>query len=215
MSVAATALSVPALFALGLASSPHCALMCAPLAQLGSRPGHGLDTMRLHLGRLSAYMLLGAIAGALGGGILWQMERLGLLSGLRWAAAIGLVLLAGWRWRTPGQQPACCTPTPAAGRRLPAYVRGLLWGLLPCGLLYGVLGLAALSGGGVHGAALSLAFGIGASPLLLASGRLGRMLRARVPRGLESRLQALLLLASGVWIVAWTPASRWIAGFCG
>ena len=130
MSVAATALSVPALFALGLASSPHCALMCAPLAQLGSRPGHGLDTMRLHLGRLSAYMLLGAIAGALGGGILWQMERLGLLSGLRWAAAIGLVLLAGWRWRTPGQQPACCTPTPAAGRRLPAYVRGLLWGLL-------------------------------------------------------------------------------------
>lgn len=215
MSVAATALSVPALFALGLASSPHCALMCAPLAQLGSRPGHGLDTMRLHLGRLSAYMLLGAIAGALGGGILWQMERLGLLSGLRWAAAIGLVLLAAWRWRAQRPRPACCAPAPPVGRRLPAYVRGLLWGLLPCGLLYGVLGLAALSGGGAHGAALSLAFGIGASPLLLASGRLGRMLRARVPRGLESRLQALLLLASGVWIVAWTPASQWVTQFCG
>jgi hypothetical protein len=44
---------------------------------------------------------------------------------------------------------------------------GMLWGLVPCGLVYSVLPLAFLSGNIVTGAALMLSFGLGTLPNLL------------------------------------------------
>ena len=55
---------------------------------------------------------------------------------------------------------------------------GLVWGLMPCALVYAVLPLALLAGGAVQGAAVMLAFGIGTLPNLLAGG----MLVSRLPR---------------------------------
>ena len=44
---------------------------------------------------------------------------------------------------------------------------GMLWGLVPCGLVYGVLPLAFLSGDVLTGAAIMFAFGLGTLPNLL------------------------------------------------
>jgi sulfite exporter TauE/SafE len=67
-----------------------------------------------------------------------------------------------------------------------AFVVGGLWGWLPCGLTYGVLAIALVSGSGARGAALMLAFGLGTLPNLLAAGlllgRFRRFLRARTLR---------------------------------
>ena len=53
-----------------------------------------------------------------------------------------------------------------------AYPLGLLWGWLPCGMVYGVLTAALLSGSAARGAATMLAFGLGTLPNLLLAGML-------------------------------------------
>jgi sulfite exporter TauE/SafE len=47
---------------------------------------------------------------------------------------------------------------------------GSVWGLVPCGMVYGALLAALLSGSAVRGALLMLAFGLGTLPNMLALG---------------------------------------------
>jgi sulfite exporter TauE/SafE len=66
-----------------------------------------------------------------------------------------------------------------------ALALGLLWGWLPCGLVYSTLVWSVSSGGAWQGAALMLAFGLGTLPNLLlmgvAAGAIARLARdARV-----------------------------------
>ena len=57
-----------------------------------------------------------------------------------------------------------------------ALVLGLLWGWLPCGLVYSALAWAFASGGAGQGALVMLAFGAGTLPTLLALGGAGTWL---------------------------------------
>ena len=50
----------------GLAGSPHCVLMCGPFAAACSRAGGGAGVLAWHLGRITSYAGLGALAGWLG-----------------------------------------------------------------------------------------------------------------------------------------------------
>ena len=62
-----------------------------------------------------------------------------------------------------------------------AFLLGLVWGWLPCGLVYSVLIWSLASGGMVQGALLMLGFGLGTLPNLLLMGifatQLSRLLR--------------------------------------
>lgn len=60
-----------------------------------------------------------------------------------------------------------------------AFPLGLLWGWLPCGLVYSALVTALTSRSALHGAGTMLAFGLGTLPNLLLAGLL-----ARSPEGL-------------------------------
>ena len=51
-----------------------------------------------------------------------------------------------------------------------AFTLGLVWGWIPCGLVYSVLVWAVSAGGALEGAALMLSFGIGTLPNLLSIG---------------------------------------------
>ena len=51
-----------------------------------------------------------------------------------------------------------------------AYIAGLVWGWLPCGLVYTVLIWSLTAGGMVQGGLLMLSFGLGTLPLLLVMG---------------------------------------------
>jgi len=72
------------------------------------------------------------------------------------------------------------------------FLVGMAWGCLPCGLIYGVLPFALLSGSAVSGAVLMLIFGAGALPhLLLAQSIAQWRHHSRVPaliRGLGATL---------------------------
>lgn len=178
-------LSLPAMFAAGLASSPHCAVMCGAL-----QAGHhrGIDAGR-SVGRLLAYALLGAAAASAGSWLLQGAEVLRPGHGLR--VALMLVSLL-WLLRTVRAAPAaarCCTPT-RPRRQLGILSRmslGFAAALMPCGLLYAAAGHALFAGSAPQGAMLLLAFGFGTTPGVQVGGwlwsRLGRNARS-APGGL-------------------------------
>ncbi len=94
--------------------------------------------------------------------------------------------------------------SPLAGRLLPvdslprALGLGLLWGLIPCGLVYSVLLVAATSARAVDGALVMLAFGAGTTPAMLLTG-LGAARLAQLMQDRRTRLGAgLLIVALGI-----------------
>jgi sulfite exporter TauE/SafE len=160
---------------LGLAASLHCAGMCAGLAALSFMPAgrSAIAAMRgaaaLHVGRISAYAVLGATAGGLGTGAMGSLDPLIGHRLLRWAAALSL----GWI----GLSTAGLMPGPGALARfmplslqgggrpgLPSLAAGFGWGLLPCGMVYGALLYALFSGSALGGALVMAGFGIGTLP---------------------------------------------------
>jgi sulfite exporter TauE/SafE len=94
---------------------------------------------------------------------------------------------------------------PFTGRFLPvrgvaqALPLGMLWGWLPCGLVYSALTTALASGSALRGAEAMLAFGLGTLPNLLLAGlllaRFRRFAQARVTRVVSG----LLVLGYGVY----------------
>ena len=73
------------------------------------------------------------------------------------------------------------------------YALGMIWGLVPCALTYGVLPIA-LFAGGIAGAAVMLAFGLGTLPNLLAAGWL-MVARAAMVRRARGSLRAAARVA--------------------
>jgi sulfite exporter TauE/SafE len=172
-------------FLAGLLGGGHCAGMCGGLISALSTGGRAgmLPHLVYSAGRIASYTLAGAITGAFGGMFLYydvlplQLAMYVLANGM--LVLLGLYL-AGWSslvirlegagrrlWRYVSPLTAAFLPVNTLPR---AFVVGMLWGWLPCGLIYSVLAIALLSGGMMNGAALMLAFGLGTLPNLLLAG---------------------------------------------
>jgi sulfite exporter TauE/SafE len=214
-------------FTLGLLGSGHCFAMCGGIAgALSMRAaGHGGATLRsaavamplYSIGRIGSYALLGATAGAIGSVATELIPS--ALAVLRTLAGVLLVLmgiyLAGlWNGlraleRVGGTLFARVRPL-AAGLDGPLepLALGAVWGLLPCGLVYGALAWTLAHASMVQGAMLMTAFGLGTLPAVLIAGfaslPLGRALRQPLVR----RGAGALLVAFGLWTLAFSgPAS--------
>lgn len=201
----------------GLLGGVHCAGMCGGIvAAFSFRADGSAPPFRLHLGynlgRVLSYTLFGALAGALGSSLnLLQIRPLQLV--LYVLAQLVMVLLglylAGWnRWvlifeRAGGTlwnyvQPIFKKLLPV--RNLPgAFVAGMAWGWLPCGLVYSVLIGALASGSAAGGAALMLAFGLGTLPNLLGMGLFARSLQPFLQHPITRRAAGLLVAGFGLW----------------
>jgi sulfite exporter TauE/SafE len=184
-------LSLIAALSAGLLGGVHCVGMCGgivgalSLAMPGQKQGGKLAILlSYNLGRITSYTIAGAIVGGIGQlsfGVM-RMESLQLV--LAVVAGVMMILmglyLGGWSgflrhienaggviWRRiePFGRKLLPVRNPGQGVLL-----GLLWGWLPCGLVYSMLIWALGSGGAVDGALIMLAFGIGTLPNLLATG---------------------------------------------
>lgn len=208
---------------MGLLGGVHCAGMCGgivgavSLTQPDARPaGFWPRQLGYNLGRISSYTIAGALVGGLGmllastGGVrdaqLLLMALAGvfmLLIGLHiggWLHLLGPVERAGgWLWRRIEPLGRGLLPVRSPGQ---AFALGLVWGWLPCGLVYSALIWALSAGGAVQGGLLMLAFGLGTLPNLLlmgaAAARLGQWLRRPAVRWVAGGL----LLAYGALTLA-------------
>ena len=187
--------------AAGLASMPHCAAMCGPLAAMG---GSGRRSVVFQTSRLAAYLVLGSIAGALGASLRALFDDARVVQVLLAASlAVGLGL-AAWRlWRegSHAEPPLVQLGLEKPSRRplLKSALLGASLACLPCGaLLAGAL--VAASAGSALGGALSMgAFAIASAPGLLAAGFAAARLRGLSHHG---RRTLSVILALGALLIA-------------
>ncbi|MBS1858021.1 MAG: sulfite exporter TauE/SafE family protein [Acidobacteria bacterium] len=200
-------------FTLGLVGSLHCLQMCGPIVLTWSVSLPRASALRAHLrynaGRILTYMMLGAVAGAVGRAIGLLGRMAGLASGVRILAG-GAMVLSGilmiGLFNTNGLI-AIRRPSRFSrwiGRNLLGPERkfqlGVLLGFLPCGLIYAALLKAVDSGGPVEGALTMLAFGLGTAVSLLALGAASSLAGFHLSRW-STRLAALCVIATGALLL--------------
>ena len=80
-----------------------------------------------------------------------------------------------------------------------ALVLGGIWGLMPCGLLYGALALAASAESTSTGAATMAAFGLGTLPVMITASALAHRVTRALGRAWVRRAAGCMVLAFGLW----------------
>lgn len=166
-----------------------------------------------NLGRLTSYVIVGAIFGLFGASLgsvatfLPVQQLLQLLAGL-FMIALGLYLGGWWfgvaKIERLGQKlwqhlaPYAQKMTPVRHYHQ-AWLYGLIWGWLPCGLVYSMLIMAMTAGSALAGAGVMLAFGLGTLPNLMLMGvfafyftRLSRMVWVK-------RIAGMSVMLMGIW----------------
>lgn len=207
-------MTIAAAFLAGLAGAAHCAAMCGGIAgALGiAAPHPRRSAVLLTLGRITGYMVAGAIAGGIGITLATLLGGSGVLPWIRVAFGVALILigvrtLTNWRgprWLEESGIKLWRRLAPTAGNLArqhgiaPTLGLGFLWGWLPCGLVYMMLGAAIFAGSVLDGALLMGAFGLGTAPavggMLLAAGFVAGVVWRRV--------SGVLLVAFGLWVAA-------------
>ena len=180
---------VSAALVTGLLGSAHCLGMCGGISGLFA-VNASIRSIRQQIplsiayntGRIATYAFLGIVVAMLGRGAVSSVPDLAAPVRLASGALIilvGLQVAFGWRllslvenvgarlWRRVA--PAAKGLVPVENL-LQALGLGLIWGLLPCGLVYSVLLLAATTAAPVDGALVMLAFGFGTMPAMIATG---------------------------------------------
>jgi uncharacterized protein len=202
----------------GLLGGVHCVGMCGGIVGALSI---GLPETRsrwpillsYNLGRIASYTLAGAIAGGLGyffSGLLpvqQAQQALLLIAGV-FMVLLGLYLAGWWNllarlekaggglWKRIEPLGRGLLPVRRPGQAL---ALGMLWGWLPCGLVYSVLVWSVSAGGAGQGALLMLGFGLGTLPNLLLMGAAASRLQGFVRRPRVRQLAGAAIVLFGLF----------------
>ncbi len=224
-------------FVTGLLSSfGHCLGMCGGIVALYSARQAALasapetiwtrvqNLLPLHLGRITTYMVFGAavgFAGSLlnqaGGALGWQgafSVFVGFVMLLAALSLLGILPPIETALLSFGASSPMAKMRGLFGKRsfLSALALGILWGFLPCGLVFGMLILAASAQSLAGGALTMLAFGLGTIPTLLGFGLAANLLSPKLRGRLQSVAAVLLLLFAvqtalrGLAVAGWIPS---------
>lgn len=212
-----------AAFLIGLTGGVHCVGMCGgivgaltlglPLVRERPLLARLPFLLAYNTGRIASYVAAGALAGGVGAWAanLVSVHRAQL--GLQVVAGLFMILLglylAGW-WPILGHLERAGGVLwrriePLGRRLLPvrtlpqALGIGLVWGWLPCGLVYSALVWAIGAGGAGKGALLLLGFGLGTLPALLAMGTAAAVLAGWVRRPIVRQTAGALVVLFGIY----------------
>jgi sulfite exporter TauE/SafE len=224
----------------------HCLAMCggfmAAIAARDRAAGNGTapllparaiawQQLGYQAGRIATYMLLGAAFGFGGAAALKAADALSIQRAIYVLANVFLLALGiklalnahgiGWLQHAGSRTFGAMLPAAGPLLRQPGargrIALGLLWGLVPCALVYSVLPLAMFAGGAWQGAAVMLAFGLGTLPNLAATGLLiGRAKPMFDRTRLRFAAAALLVTfaAVGIYRVLYVPNALATGPFC-
>ena len=213
-----TALLVAALL-MGFFGSPHCLGMCGGLVTAFGLSMKDVSPAKrralvatYHFGRLTSYAFLGLVAGLIGTAVLQPLMQsnsaprilLGLVLVFVGVTMLGAPFLKNlerfgmrfWQYLSPIRQKVF--PLNTFPRALSA---GLLWGFLPCGLVYGALLIAVVAHNPLSGAALMFVFGLGTVPMLVATHETVGWLRDKIGRFRLRQLNGAVMVLSGLAVV--------------
>lgn len=186
--------SYPVAFLMGFLSSVHCLGMCGSIIgtltlsldpAIRARKSALIPyVLNYNIGRISSYMLAGALAGLID---LLIVSSIGHIAGYRLLQLLSALIMAcsglyiaGWfprfaylekaglrLWKLIEPYGRKLIPVK---NRLHAFLFGMVWGWLPCGLVYAALALAATAGGISRSMLTMLFFGLGTLPAVMGVG---------------------------------------------
>ncbi len=207
---------------IGISSAPHCIGMCGaisgalamslPQEVRGRRGQLLLFNLAFNLGRVSSYGIAGALAGLLGSAL---AERLAPIAGINLLRLVTVVLVVAAGLYVGGWVPRLAvverigTPLwrrlePLGRRLIPvrslsrAFLYGLVWGWLPCGLVYWALLIAAGAGDPSASAIFMIIFGLATLPGMVATGMLASWIQQIRRLPYANRVAGLLLIVLGL-----------------
>ena len=209
-------LDIGLLFLIGILTSVHCVAMCGGIviSQTGGRislhespwKSRIWPSFSYNFGRIMAYTIIGALAGALGSLVTFTGTARGIvtiLSGI-------LMLIVGLNMIdlfAPLRKIAAALPSwhkldffRSRTNQTPFYV-GLANGLMPCGPLQAMQIYALATGSFWLGAKAMLFFGLGTVPLVFAFGVLNSFLSRKYARGML-KASAVLVTAMGLVMIS-------------
>jgi uncharacterized protein len=171
-------------FVMGLAGGPHCIAMCGAACGAMQTPSHVKSIpIRLvktvpwsfYLGRMLGYGLLGALAAQSLRGLAWLSGQSQVFQPL-WTFSHTLIFAWGFLLLVTGKQPQWAVQ---GAQQVWAWIKqhtrharfnflftGMVWALLPCGLLYSAVMLASLQSQWLQGALVMMAFAIGSATVM-------------------------------------------------
>ncbi|MCG9696672.1 sulfite exporter TauE/SafE family protein [Shewanella sp. Isolate11] len=210
-------------FIVGLMGAGHCIGMCGGLVgafsqQLSNQPNHNMLASQLsfifsyNLGRVLSYTLAGALVGGSASllSTLFSLDSyliavrvfaglMMIITGLYiaqiWSGVVQVERLGKLLWRAIG---------PIAKRLLPiknlkqSFIAGLLWGWLPCGLVYSTLTWAIAANNAQQGALIMAAFGLGTLPALISAGVAAQFFAKWVLKKQVRMISGLILVIFGL-----------------
>ena len=214
--------SLLAAFLVGLLGGVHCVGMCGGIVAalslgLPEQQRRGAARWKYllayNLARIGSYTSAGALLGGIGwlaanwSGLHQLQQGLQLLAAL-FMVALGLYLGGWWLGLSHVERAGGLVWNrlePLGRRFLPvktaaqAFLLGLIWGWLPCGLVYSVLVWSISTGDPLYGAALLFSFGLGTLPNLLLMGVAAARLSARVRDPRTRRIAGSLVILFGLY----------------
>lgn len=208
---------------LGLMGASHCLVMCGGIAAAasastpntiatsGAKRSNISYLLLFNLGRILSYSMAGFLVSVAG---LWLADSHHIAQLILRSIAGFLLILMGFyvaRWwmlltrlESAGQfvwryiQPLTRKLIPIKTKPQ-ALALGLLWGWLPCGLIYSTLAWVAANAEPVMGALTMFSFGLGTLPGILAAGLFAQQLNRLVSHPYFRQLAGLLLIVYGTW----------------
>lgn len=205
----------------GLMGGVHCFGMCGGVVGAFSQalPREKAWTLQQRFGfllsynsgRIFSYVMAGIAVGGLSGALASRSTMAPVMSGLQLLAGLMLILMGLYISQWSGLlakieqagQPVWQALAPLRQRLLPiatkpkAFAAGLLWGWIPCGLVYSTLTWALASGDPVDGGLIMLGFGLGTLPALLVMGAAAEKLAIVLRNERTKLLSSLVLIVYG------------------
>jgi sulfite exporter TauE/SafE len=205
-------------FIMGLFSSLHCVGMCGSIIgtlTLSLKPEIRKNKARLlffvfnyNLGRVLSYSIAGLLAGIIGSTLTLPFAEGQGYRVLQIASAVIMtcagLYIAGWfpgfAYIEKAGSKLWKLLEPFGRNFIPvkklhhAFLFGMIWGWLPCGLVYAALALAITSGNVVQSALTMLVFGLGTLPAVIGVGIIGGMLSKLVRMNRFKQTIGILLI---------------------
>jgi sulfite exporter TauE/SafE len=211
---------------MGIVGGPHCIAMCGAACAGIAQASPDRQTSALwsfQAGRVLGYAALGALAAASMQGLGWLSVQSAALRPV-WSMfhvammALGLSLLFNAQqpvWlEVVGKKIWLAARALAFGRgRGAPWLIGILWALLPCGLLYSALLVAALAGQALQGALVMALFAAGTTVSMMLGPWLWLRLKGNKSGDWGVRLAGLALAANSGWAL-WLAFAHNAAPWC-
>ncbi|WP_121626268.1 sulfite exporter TauE/SafE family protein [Poseidonibacter antarcticus] len=203
-----------------LGSFGHCVGMCGGIViaysstkirDEWSKKVQAIAHLLYSFGRVTTYMILGALFGLVGGVVTFDNMTSGIflvITGLM-MVLVGLSLMGKIKFLTILEH--SCSKSPLYQNTFKSllgsdslfsfYLLGMLNGLLPCGFVYVFAITAASTGSAFWGAFVMLIFGLSTIPALFSLGFFVGLFKQSNLRGLFIKLASILVIAFGFYIV--------------